>query len=100
MSGLSQKIWLNQMPNDDTGNALTNIVNQPIVKHSVRIAGHATSVSVEKPFWDLLKNLALANDKSINQLIAEIDEARSVNLSSAVRLYVLNAVRQPLQDPD
>lgn len=68
---------------------LTNILNAPIVKRSVMIAGHATSVSIEKPFWDAFKALADAQKKSLNQLITEIDEARSVNLSSAIRLYVL-----------
>ena len=68
---------------------LTTILNAPIVKRSVMIAGHATSVSIEKPFWDAFKKLAKAHGKSINQLITEIDEARSVNLSSAIRLYVL-----------
>ena len=68
---------------------LIEILNAPIVKHSVMIAGHATSVSIEKPFWDAFKNIAKAQGKSINQLITEIDEARSVNLSSAIRLYVL-----------
>ena len=73
-------------------NNLTDLLNAPVVKHSVNIAGHATSVSIEKPFWDLFKSLAMAQEKSINELIAEIDEARSINLSSAVRLYVLNSL--------
>ena len=71
---------------------LSDILNAPIIKHSVNIAGHATSVSIEKPFWDAFKDLAQAQDKSINQLITEIDEARSINLSSAIRLYVLDAL--------
>ena len=74
-----------------TNNAdLTEILNAPIVKRSVRIAGHPTSVSIEKPFWDAFKTLADNQNKSINSLVSEIDEARSVNLSSAIRLYVLN----------
>ena len=72
---------------------LTEILNTPIVKRSVMIAGHATSVSIEKPFWDAFKNIAKAQGKSINQLITEIDEARSVNLSSAIRLYVLENLK-------
>ena len=72
---------------------LTHILNTPIVKRSVNIAGHATSVSIEKPFWDLFKTLADQQDKSINRLITEIDEARSVNLSSAIRLYVLDSLK-------
>ncbi len=75
---------------------LPDIVNAPIVKHSVMIAGHATSVSIEKPFWEAFKALVSAQDKSINQLITEIDEARSVNLSSAIRLYVLHSLTMNL----
>jgi len=71
---------------------LSDILNAPIVKHSVTIAGHATSVSIENPFWDAFKKLAKQENKSVNQLIAEIDEARSVNLSSAIRLYVLESL--------
>ena len=63
------------------------------VKRSVRIAGHPTSVSLEPEFWDALKSIALARSISINQLITEIDAARRTNLSSALRVYVLNAVR-------
>ncbi len=70
---------------------LSDILNAPIVKRSVMIAGHATSVSIEKPFWEAFKLLAKQENKSLNQLITEIDEARSVNLSSAIRLYVLAA---------
>jgi predicted DNA-binding ribbon-helix-helix protein len=75
---------------------LTDILNAPIVKRSVMIAGHATSVSIEKPFWDLFKDLAEKQNRSINQLITEIDEARSINLSSAIRLYVLENLKQSL----
>ncbi len=79
-------------PKDDNAliNNLTEILNAPIVKRSVMIAGHATSVSIEKPFWEAFKDIAKAQNQSINQLITEIDEARSVNLSSAIRLYVLD----------
>lgn len=81
------------MPNDEENNELADILNQPVIKHSVNIAGHATSVSIEKPFWDIFTKLAKENNKSINQLITEIDEARSINLSSAIRLYVLNSLK-------
>lgn len=73
---------------------LTEVLSATIVKRSVMIAGHATSVSIEKPFWDELKTLSDTQEKSLNKLITEIDDARpktitSVNLSSAIRLYVL-----------
>lgn len=75
---------------------LAEILNAPIVKRSVTIAGHASSVSIEKPFWDAFKAIAESKGTSINKLVTEIDDARvggeSVNLSSAIRLYVLDAL--------
>ncbi len=59
-------------------------------KHSVVIAGHGTSVSLEAPFWDALKDIAKARGLSLNRLITEIDENRGENLSSAIRVYVLS----------
>lgn len=65
-----------------------------IVKRSVLVAGHATSVSVEEPFWDGLKRMAQDRGTSINALIAVIDdERRTANLSSAIRLAVLDHYR-------
>ena len=62
-------------------------------KRSVVIAGHRTSVSIETPFWDALKDIAAARGMSLNRLIAEIDESRAGNLSSAIRVYVLAHIR-------
>ena len=62
-------------------------------KHSVVLAGHRTSVSIETPFWDALKDIAHARGISLTHLIAEIDEARHENLSSAIRVYVLMQIR-------
>ncbi len=59
-------------------------------KHSVVIAGHGTSVSLEALFWDALKDIAKARGLSLNRLITEIDENRGENLSSAIRVYVLS----------
>mgnify|MGYP000311330149 CR=1 FL=1 len=62
-----------------------------IRKRSVRIAGHATSISLEAAFWQALKQITDQRGCSINQLITDIDAARpSGNLSSAIRVYVLN----------
>ncbi len=59
-------------------------------KHSVNIHGHQTSITLEDEFWHALKNAAQEQDKSINKLIAEIDDTRGKNnLSSAIRLYIL-----------
>ena len=62
-------------------------------KHSVVVAGHRTSVSMEDAFWDELRGLADARGLSVNALIAEIDSGREGALSSAVRVFVLNALR-------
>jgi predicted DNA-binding ribbon-helix-helix protein len=65
-----------------------------LVKHSVRIAGHPTSVSLEPEFWDALQELAAANGRSVNAEIAAIDQARGArNLSSAIRLAILADLR-------
>jgi predicted DNA-binding ribbon-helix-helix protein len=60
-----------------------------IKKRSVDIAGHRTSVSIEAPFWDALREIAARQKVSVNELIAIIDNAREGNLSSAIRVYVL-----------
>lgn len=65
------------------------------VKRSVTIAGHRTSISLEPEFWDALRDIANAQNRSVNGLIAEIDAARppagqqASGLSSAARRYVL-----------
>lgn len=61
------------------------------IKRSVSIAGHRTSISLERPFWDALKEVACSLDVSVNELVRRIDEGRDSegNLSSAVRVYVL-----------
>jgi predicted DNA-binding ribbon-helix-helix protein len=62
-------------------------------KRSVLVAGHKTSVSLEAAFWDELRAIARVRNLSLNALIAEIDRAREGNLSSAIRLYVLDWLR-------
>ncbi len=65
-----------------------------IVKHSLAIAGHRTSVSLEQAFWDGLKSIAAQRGISISALVAEIDSERGeANLSSALRVFVLKSVR-------
>ena len=65
-----------------------------IVKRSVRIAGHATSVSLEPAFWDALCELARRRGLSVNALLSRIDAERAGNLSSAVRVFVLDSCRR------
>ncbi|HAX91105.1 MAG TPA: aryl-sulfate sulfotransferase [Rhodospirillaceae bacterium] len=65
-----------------------------VVKRSVLIAGHRTSISLESAFWQELTKIAKRRGLSINQLVAEIDAQRTGNLSSALRLYVLKLVKE------
>lgn len=61
-----------------------------IVKHSISIAGHQTSFSLEEIFWETLKDIAAQRSVSVRALIGEIDAARGEqNLSSAIRVFVL-----------
>ncbi len=60
-----------------------------VKKRSVEIAGHRTSLSLEEAFWRALKRIAAQDGVSINRLIERIDRERAGNLSSAVRIYVL-----------
>jgi predicted DNA-binding ribbon-helix-helix protein len=62
-------------------------------KHSVKIAGHATSITLEDEFWNALKEEASKQGTSVSALIAEIDENREGNLSSAIRVYVLKRLQ-------
>ena len=65
-----------------------------LVKHSVRIAGHATSVSLEPAFWRALCEIAARRGVPVNALLTEIDAERCGNLSSAIRLFVLESCRR------
>lgn len=66
-----------------------------IVKRSIEIAGHRTSVTLEDDFWNALRDIAEDQRKTLRGLIAEIDANRGENnLSSAVRLYVLRYYRE------
>ena len=61
-----------------------------IHKRSVVIAGHPTSVSLEAEFWQVLRKIAAERQVSVNGLIADIDDGRIGNLSSAIRVFVLD----------
>jgi len=64
-------------------------------KRSVKIAGHATSITLEDEFWEQLKIIAEQRGMSINTLVEEIDESRAErNLSAAIRVYILNTLLQ------
>ncbi len=65
------------------------VLSQSVKKRSVEIAGHRTSLSLEEAFWRALKRTAAHDGVSINALISRIDRERRGNLSSAVRVYLL-----------
>jgi predicted DNA-binding ribbon-helix-helix protein len=69
-------------------------MQSPVIKRSIVIAGHKTSVSLEDAFWRGLKEIAIGRDKTLSDLVAEIDtERQHGNLSSAIRLFVLDHYR-------
>lgn len=74
-----------------TNDIAQKITNLTIRKRSVTINGHATSVSMEQTFWDHLNIIATRENKSLNQLITNIDAARAGrgNLSSALRVFIV-----------
>lgn len=72
---------------------MTGVVVRP-VKRSFSIRGHRTSISLEQPFWEALKEAASRERISLAALIARIDERRGdAGLSSAVRVWILEYVR-------
>ena len=64
-----------------------------VVKRSIRINGHKTSVSIEDAFWTDLKNIAHTQQTTLSELVTKIDQTRDGNLSSAIRLFVLDHFR-------
>jgi predicted DNA-binding ribbon-helix-helix protein len=74
-------------------------MKSPVVKRSIVIAGHKTSVSLEDAFWKGLKEIASGRDMTLSDLVAAIDSERQHgNLSSAIRLFVLDFYRNQLSD--
>jgi predicted DNA-binding ribbon-helix-helix protein len=72
-----------------------------VFKRSIRLDGHRTSVSLETAFWDELKGIADAQGVRVGQLIAAIDSERRErqhnNLSSVIRLFILEYYRSRMQ---
>ncbi len=61
---------------------------QRLRKRSISIQGHRTSIALENIFWDALERHAIAACKPLAQLVAEIDEARTTPLASAIRVWL------------
>ena len=69
-------------------------MKSPVIKRSVIINGHKTSVSLEQPFWNIVRDIAHDERTTVSAVLRRIDEARQhANLSSAVRVYVLEHTR-------
>jgi len=69
-------------------------MKSPVVKRSIVIAGHKTSVSLEDAFWQGLKEIADERSMTLSDLVSSIDtDRRHGNLSSAIRLFVLDHYR-------
>ena len=80
------------MPDPDAGAA--GPPGAAVRKRSVTIAGHRTSFSLEEAFWQALKDQARAEGVSTAALIERIDRERTTNLSSALRVYLLERARE------
>ena len=95
-----QRFWVDDMHQEQQRKAGRANVNSRstsyVVKRSVTIRGHRTSFSLEQPFFEALVEIAAGRGISIAALVAEVDGARpkGANLSSALRVFVLDAVRR------
>jgi predicted DNA-binding ribbon-helix-helix protein len=69
-------------------------MKSPVVKRSIVVGGHKTSVSLEEAFWSGMKEISLGRSMTLSELVSEIDSNRQHgNLSSAIRLFVLDHFR-------
>jgi predicted DNA-binding ribbon-helix-helix protein len=74
-------------------------MKSPVLKRSIVVAGHKTSVSLEDAFWSELKDIASRRRTTLSGLVAAIDKERQhTNLSSALRLFVLDFYRSQISD--
>ena len=69
-------------------------MSSPVIKRSIVVAGHKTSVSLEDAFWKGLREVADQRDMTLSKLVGIIDaDWEHANLSSAIRLFVLGIYR-------
>ena len=77
------------------------VMKSSILKRSVVIAGHKTSISLEDEFWNCLQEIAKGRGQTLSALIGSIDTDRQLgNLSSAIRLFVLGCFYRDQPDPN
>jgi predicted DNA-binding ribbon-helix-helix protein len=66
-------------------------MKSPVVKRSIVLNGHKTSVSLEEAFWSSMKEISSKRGMTLSELVSEIDANRQQgNMSSAIRLFVLD----------
>ncbi len=71
-----------------------------VIKRSISIAGHSTSVSLEEAFWEALREIARQRGSSVQALVGDIDSRRAgQNLSSAIRVFVLETLHREASSP-
>src|ERR1700712_2709346 len=76
------------------------VMKSPVVKRSIVVAGHKTSVSLEEAFWNGMKEISGLRNMTLSELVGEIDSNRQQgNLSSAIRLFVLDYFRSRAMPP-
>ena len=78
------------MPGDDD---VDDHDEAELLRRSFRVAGHQTSLSMERAFWNEFRRLAQGDRRTMTALIAEIDAQRTAGLSRAVRVYILKRLR-------
>jgi predicted DNA-binding ribbon-helix-helix protein len=76
-------------------------MKSPVVKRSVVFGGRKTSVSLEEPFWSVMKEISAQRGTTLNQLVSAIDSDRQqgTNLSCAIRLFVLDHFKNRAAEP-
>jgi predicted DNA-binding ribbon-helix-helix protein len=75
-------------------------MKSPVVKRSIVVAGHKTSVSLEEAFWNGMKEISGLRNMTLSELVGEIDNNRQQgNLSSAIRLFVLDYFKSRAMTP-
>jgi predicted DNA-binding ribbon-helix-helix protein len=86
-----------QSPPDQNG---VRAAKSPVIKRSIVVGGHKTSVSLEDAFWTGIKEIAAGHRLTLSDMVAEIDaERQHGNLSSAIRLFVLDFYRRQAAAP-
>ena len=81
------------------GAFFANVMKSLVVKRSIVLAGHQTSVSIEDKFWDGMKEIARQRHVTVSELVGIVDTQRQhSNLSSAIRLFVLDFCRSRASD--